>query len=90
VNATTTDTAVTATATVNATATATATAVTATATTTAGCPSLERHSLIGTLFNQIMFLAFPENLDRAKRNDAGCLVSFQANGLLIDLDDGAG
>ena len=56
----------------------------------AGCPSLESLSLIGTLFNEIMLLAFPDNLDRAKRNDAGCLVSFQTDSLLVDFEDGAG
>jgi hypothetical protein len=68
------------------TATATATTVT---TATAGRSSLESRSLIGTLFSQIMLVAFPENLNRAKRNDAGYLASFQTDGLLIDLDDGA-
>jgi hypothetical protein len=76
--------------TVSAAAAVRPTAATAVRPTAAGCPSLESHRLIGTLFSQITFLTFPENLDRAKRNDAGYFVSFQTDGLLVDLDDGAG
>jgi hypothetical protein len=81
------------TSTVRASTTATTATVTTAATVTAataGCFSLESHSLMVALFNQIMLVTFPENLNRAKRNDAGYLASFQTDGLLIDLDDGAG